>query len=284
MMNGSQTTPRPGRPTISSRKRKHDFAAARIPRYWQAGNALATHIADGVNMLFPEGERFFVRSVRHYLDRIQKEDPELASEVKGFFGQEGNHAREHERFFAHMRDQGYEIDEFLEEFTRTLRYLENLSPPALRLASTAAAEHFTAIMARGALGEGALLDSAHPAMRDFLRWHAAEEIEHKSVAFDVLQRVAPSYALRVAGLAMATGFLLYWWQRGTRLLMAQDGMSREDAKAAMAELRKIEGGDRAILRDVFLKGALEYLKPGFHPWDHDDAHLAEQVMAELEAA
>ena len=40
-------------------------------------------------------------------------------------------------------------------------------------------------------------------MREMLAWHAAEEIEHKAVAFDVLQAVAPSYALRMAGLFFA---------------------------------------------------------------------------------
>ena len=41
-------------------------------------------------------ERFFVRSVRHYLDRI--EDADERADVRGFFGQEGRHAAEHERY------------------------------------------------------------------------------------------------------------------------------------------------------------------------------------------
>src|SRR6185436_14245080 len=71
---------------------------APVPRYWFGDNVVATHIANGVNLLFPAGERFFVRSVNHYLGQI--EDPLLREQIKGFFGQEGRHAREHERFFA----------------------------------------------------------------------------------------------------------------------------------------------------------------------------------------
>ena len=45
----------------------------RIPRHWFGGNALATHIVNGVNLLFPAGEQFFVRSVRRYLDAVEGE-------------------------------------------------------------------------------------------------------------------------------------------------------------------------------------------------------------------
>src|SRR5882724_6040924 len=69
-----------------------------IPRHWFAGNVWATQVVNGVNLLFPAGERYFVRAVNHYAKKI--DDPLLAAQVRGFFGQEGRHAREHERFFA----------------------------------------------------------------------------------------------------------------------------------------------------------------------------------------
>jgi len=50
-----------------------------VPRHWLAGNAAATAISNGLNMLFPAGERFFVRSVNHYVDRI--EDPTLREQL-----------------------------------------------------------------------------------------------------------------------------------------------------------------------------------------------------------
>ena len=72
---------------------------------------VATHIANGVNLLFPAGERFFVRSVKHYLDRI--EDEHLKERVRGFFGQEGRHAKEHDVFNRILEEQGYDVDRFL---------------------------------------------------------------------------------------------------------------------------------------------------------------------------
>ncbi|HJL49314.1 MAG TPA: metal-dependent hydrolase, partial [Polyangiaceae bacterium LLY-WYZ-15_(1-7)] len=281
------TTSEPRRLPIRTRKLRLPFQTPPIPRHWHGGSPVATHLFNGVNLLFPYGERFFVRSVRHYLDAV-KDDPELLADIRGFFGQEGNHAREHERYFEVLESQGYEIREFLDQFERSFAFLERRFPPVMHLAATAAAEHFTAIMARYAFQDRDFLENAHPTMRDLILWHAAEEIEHKAVAFDVLQKVAPSYPLRVAGFLLASAFLMFWWFRGVRMLLRQDGLSRaairEDAER-LGRLRDELGvGERDILRDVFLQGLRSYARPGFHPWDDDDRALVEEYVAELDAA
>src|SRR5438552_2843891 len=79
----------------------------RVPRHWLGGNAVATQMVNGVNLLFPIGERFFVRSVHHYLGRIT--DPALRAQVRGFASQEGRHAQAHERFFGVLERQGYDV-------------------------------------------------------------------------------------------------------------------------------------------------------------------------------
>src|SRR5205085_1059747 len=135
-----------------------------IPRHWFGESGFASHLVNGVNLLFPDGERFFVRSVRHYLDRIA-DDPELLAQVKGFCGQEGRHAKAHEDFFEVLKAQGYELDGFMERYRRAAYvHLERVTTPALRLSATVALEHFTAIMAENAFRDG-LLDQAHPTMR-----------------------------------------------------------------------------------------------------------------------
>ena len=100
------------RPPITPRPGPREFDG--VPKHWFAGLPVPTQISNGVNLLFPAGERFFVRSVYHYLDRI--DDPKLKEAIKGFGGQEGRHARSHEDFFAAMRGHGYEIDRFLKVY------------------------------------------------------------------------------------------------------------------------------------------------------------------------
>jgi predicted metal-dependent hydrolase len=262
--------PRPRSPDL-------DFDAS-VPRHWFGNNVVGTHVANGVNLLFPAGERFFVRSVNRYLGEVS--DPLLRAQVKGFFAQEGRHAHEHERVFRMLEAQGYEIEPFLRAYERiAYGVIEKIAPPSLALATTAACEHFTAILAEGALRER-LLDLAHPTMRALLLWHAAEEIEHRAVAFDVLKRVHPSYALRIAGLALAATCLGGFWVAATLTLLWQErglaqGRLRNDFRVARSRARK---------RSVFVRGIRAYLVPGFHPLDNPIDSLAESYLASVHLA
>ena len=259
--------PRPRSPRV-------DFDAP-VPRHWFGGNVVASILVDGVNLLFPAGERFFVRSVNHYKDRIA--DPLLRAQIKGFFGQEGHHAREHERFFAIMEAQGYEIERFLRVYDRiAYGVIERLAPPSLRLATTAACEHFTAILAEEALGTR-VLDRAHPTMQALLRWHASEEIEHRAVAFDVLQAVDDRYALRVAGLAMATLCLGGFWAAAFAMLLSQEKRLERGRLAADWKVARREGRGRVVFR----RGIREYLRRDFHPSQKDTDHLAAAYLASV---
>lgn len=267
---------RDGQRTEPITPRSPRFAFERdIERHWFGGNVMETHLANGVNLLFPAGERFFVRAVRHYLDRIQ--DPHLRAQVKGFAGQEGRHAREHERFFERLEEQGYDIRRFLALHERiAYGFLERISPPLLHLSTTAACEHYTAILAEEALTRKHL-ERAHPELRGLLMWHAAEEIEHRAVAFDVLQEVNPSYAVRMAGMVVATVCLSGFWTVGSLMLVAQDrsvGVRR--LWRDFLELR-----EHRKHQSTFVKGLREYMRPGFHPLQKDTDRLAAEYLASV---
>lgn len=256
--------------------RRMDFPFDRaIPKHWFGGSAVATHAVNAINLLFPAGERFFVRSVHHFQDRI--DDEQLLREVKAFAGQEGQHAREHERYFELLEEQGYRIRGFLRRYQDFCYVrMEKLFSPQLRLAATAACEHFTAIMAERALGTD-LLAEAHPTLQALLKWHACEEIEHKSVAFDVLQRVNPSYRLRMAGMALSAITLGTFWFIGLQMFLRQDGLSKTEVRA---QIRQLHSED-PILKNVFWRGIREYARRDFHPWDNENGALAKQYLASI---
>ncbi|CAN5884756.1 metal-dependent hydrolase [soil metagenome] len=257
--------------TITPRDFDADFS--KVPRHWLFDNATATHIANGVNLLFPWGERFFVRSVKYYADQIV--DPVLKAQIRGFFQQEGRHAAAHDDFNKILREQGYEVDKFLTSYNRLSDGVEKHTPPKLRLAITAASEHFTAIMAEGAFSRNSL-DNAAPEMRDLLAWHAAEEIEHKAVAFDVLQAIDPSYALRVAGMFCATALLGGFWAWGALTLLRQDKVTLKSAARDLGAQRNRD----PIIRRVFVRGIRQYLRRDFHPNQNDDRDLAKNWFAQ----
>lgn len=265
------------RPVIKPRAPRFEFTD--VPRYWMADNPIGTHMVNGVCLLFPLGERFFIRAVNHYAEGLT--DPALREQVKGFFAQEAHHGAAHLRHYDVLRAQGYEIDRFLEVYDRIAwKLAEPAFSPAMRLAVTAALEHYTAIMAEGVFVSN-VLDVAHPQMQSLLKWHAAEEIEHKCVAFDVLKTVNPSYALRVGGMAIATVGLVGFWSAATLMLLRQD---RRAGRTVTAEHRadfKQFQRERPVLREVFARGLKQYFRKGFHPSQNDDLALAREHLATM---
>ena len=249
-----------------------------LPVHYFGGRPVATHLCNGLSFLFPDGEHYFIRAIKRYDNEIT--DPELRRRISLFAGQEKMHAHEHERVFKILREQGFKFDLYMKWYKFTAYgIIERLEPRAVSLAVTAALEHFTAIMAEAALGSD-LLDDVHPSMRRLFMWHSAEELEHKSVAFDVYQAVNGSYALRIFGLVSGSMKLLFYWITAMFWLLAQD---RE------LTVRNFFGGFARIqsrfpvLRTVFLRGIREYLKPGFHPDKNDNYHLAKTYLARTES-
>lgn len=262
------------RPPIPVRRVSLPFDPS-IPRHWLAGNALETHVFNGLNLLFPDGERFFIASVREALPRVR--DPELRRQVKGFFGQEALHAREHERYFDVLRAQGYRVDRFLRRFRRYCEWTSRWLPAPLRLAMTAGAEHWTATLGAAVLREP-VLDAAHPTMRTLALWHAAEEVEHRAVAFDVLRDTHPGYLLRATGFLLATASLFAWAAAGTRMLLRQDGISRREVRE-LHRAARARGAGR--LPELIRRGFWTYLRRDFHPAQDDALAVAESRLAEL---
>ncbi len=247
--------------------RKPEFVPAAIRRHWFGGR-VRTQMANGLNFVFPEGERFFIRSVRGYADAIT--EPELRERVAAFVGQEAQHQRAHLSAFATMEAQGFEIASWMAWYEDTAyRRIEVRIPKVLRLSTTAALEHFTATFGELVL-RTPMLDDADPAMRAMLKWHSAEEIEHRDVAFDVLVLVDPRWGVRMAGFGIAGLSLAVFWVSAARHLLRQDPPTAADR----ADSAKV----RAFWRQEgpgFAWKLLAYLRPGFHPRQAGGDALAE---------
>ncbi|HJL19135.1 MAG TPA: metal-dependent hydrolase [Sandaracinaceae bacterium LLY-WYZ-13_1] len=255
------------------------FALDEAPRAWLAGSPLASHVVDALSLLFPDGERFFIRSVRHYMDVVDRE-PALRARVRGFFGQEGRHGHAHDRFNDRLEAHGLAIEPFL-RFYRRLAWdtIEPSVPPHLRLATTAALEHLTATLAELAL-DSPILDDADPGVRELLLWHACEEIEHKSVAFDVLARVDARRRTRVAGLAIGSGVLALFFGAALGSLMWQE--RRLPPEPAPDRGGRVLGALRRRGPGL-VRSFLAFTRAGFHPDERDSYPLARDHLASLDA-
>src|ERR1043165_1664518 len=195
--------------SVPTRRISFEESLRDLPPHCAAdGDLILSHLAAGLSSVFPDGEDFFVKSVRHYRDQIT--DPELKRQVAGFIGQEAMHGREHRALNNRLDELGYPTKR-VEKFTKWgLELRTKYAPAKANLAATAALEHFTATLAELVLSdETTRKQFGHPAMRDIFLWHALEESEHKAVAFDVYKAVGGTERMRVWTMNFITvGFIL----------------------------------------------------------------------------
>ena len=185
-----------GTPVVRARRIHFAYPTGTLERHFVDGDPIMSHIVAYLSATFPEGEDFFVRSVRRYADRVT--DPELSARVQGFIGQEVTHGREHRALNERLAQMGYPIGRGERGVRRSVAINERWFSPLTCLAFTAALEHFTAVLAETLLDDErahALLGSTE--VRSMLLWHAIEESEHRSVAFDVYQAVGGSERRRI---------------------------------------------------------------------------------------
>src|SRR5690349_16719467 len=167
------------RPAITPRNIRFDFDPS-LPADWHSGEPGITVFYDALSLTFPEGERFFIHSVRNFSSQVS--DAALKQDVEAFTSQESIHSREHMAYNALLRARGVPVEKFDKLIRTGIRLAERHLPKKALLAATCAYEHYTALFAELLLGDERVLAGAHPFYRDLWRWHAMEEEEHKAVA------------------------------------------------------------------------------------------------------
>jgi len=272
-------TPRPiPERTISVRRPGLSYADDRTPRYFVADDILRSHIAAMLSSVFPEGEDFFVRSVKAYRNQIT--DPVLKEQVKGFIGQEALHGREHRAFNDRLHELGYPTRFTDKRVKIGLGILGKVAPKAHQLAVTAALEHYTATLAEALLRDDKARDEfVTDETRTLFTWHALEETEHKSVAFDVFQHVSGERRVRVGTMyAIHVGFLFAMTMSVTISLLF-DRYARRHPLKVLRSLGRLR--THVFFQPAVLRRLKDYDRADFHPDDHDTVELLDRWRAEL---
>ncbi|GGF55321.1 hypothetical protein GCM10007301_13690 [Azorhizobium oxalatiphilum] len=238
---------------------------------WLDDDMVKTLLIDGLSIFLPEGERFFIRSLKHYGPKLA--DKQLAAEISGYAVQEAFHTREHEEYNRAMEKLGYDV----EAMEKPIRMgFELVKDPLHRLAITCAIEHMTATLSTLTLRHPDLLDNAAPAYRRLWMWHALEELEHKAVALDVLKAATPNmsgwqrYMVRVVGMnATLIPFLLLFLRNVPIYAKAEGVKTGFGFWMRFIKTTMISPGYwRRCIPNV-----LRYYLPGFDPRNADDQEL-----------
>ncbi|MEN8424839.1 metal-dependent hydrolase [Acinetobacter junii] len=165
--------------------RRMDYNFENTPKYWCANDPAMTHYFTGLSTLFPEGESYFVRSVRALREHAKLNEA-LDREISAFIGQEAMHSKEHHTFHISAQQHGLN-PESLEKVTGiVLKGLEKIFSKKWNLLVTVGLEHYTAVLVVSMM-ETVNEYMTDKTIRDLWLWHSVEETEHKAVAFDLYE-------------------------------------------------------------------------------------------------
>ena len=244
---------------------------AGLPKYFAAdGDIVMSHVLAVLSSTFPEGEKFFVRSVAAVRDELT--DPKLLKDVEGFIGQEKMHGREHQVLNDRLAEHGYPT-RGIDAYVRGLYWVrERMQTKKVNLAFTAALEHYTATLAELLLtDEEARKAVGKPGARDILTWHALEESEHKAVAFDVYKAVGGGEFTRIFVMFLTDLLFIFETSVMGIISMAMDREIRRHPGKLLRSLARLPASPFVSLRA--LRMLAQYHRPGFHPNDRDTRQL-----------
>lgn len=258
------------------------MASGQFDRHWLGGDCHRTRFYDALSIMFPEGERFFIESVRHWRHKAEG-NPRLEAEVTAFIGQEAMHRREHMEYNARLAAQGMPVEALEKYITyRHDRARSKLSKAGL-LGMTVVLEHFTAMLADQLLRHPDNLAGADPRMARIWRWHTLEEGEHRSVAFDVYSLVRDKpvqrYFYRCRAMLLITPIFISQVWAFTWTLVKADGR-QGDWRGWLRLLYCQFISPGPLMR--LLPHWFAWFKPGFHPSQHENEALVDRYRAEYD--
>ncbi len=273
-------------------RRKVRFDWSNTPLHWVPDDPFATHMWNVLHLLLPEGERQFIKAVNEATPLV--DDPDLKAAIKPFVQQEAWHAWAHQIVLDHLAEQGIDTKPYIDKFRKFTSAGGNPRPGwpmplqrwwlYRRLAEVAALEHFTAVMGQWLIrNRGLDYVGSDPVMLDLLRWHGAEEVEHRSLVFDVYQNVCGNYPQRALSMLLAAPAFFLWWRAGVRFLMAHDPTIT--AKPRLTDwLRAARENKMPGPWTMIGSCALRYLRPSHHPSTECSTQMAMDYLAQSPAA
>ncbi|PKM21738.1 MAG: metal-dependent hydrolase [Gammaproteobacteria bacterium HGW-Gammaproteobacteria-14] len=291
----------------SLKARKVKFDLSNSPVHWLPGDVFSSHLINGIHLLLPAGELWFCRVYNKALPFVT--DPLLREEVQGFIRQEGVHAQAHRKGEAWLQQNGYDIHEFRRKADWMFEQFLGENPFALpflkrkwsehqwlifRVGVVAAIEHFTGLLGDWCMNNTSW-DQGDPVVADLFRWHLAEEVEHRTVAFDVYEHLCQTqtgfYLSRQAIMAIVFPLFLYFIAEGGRSLGRQDSdpkaqyFSRRGLLPLLLQLER-EGRrtNNVPTMSLIVRRTLRWLSPRFHPEHEGNTEQALAYIARSPAA
>lgn len=280
---------------VALRPRDARFTWERTPLHWMPGDPYGAHATTALNLFLPVAERWFAKLLTDALDYVR--DERLREQILGFIGQEAMHARTHDDVLVEfVRRHGIDPTAFLDQLEWVAGQYETrmaqISDPDRRRKALAsgthalsAAEHFTGVLGHWALNNEWDRLGVDPMMADLMRWHGAEEVEHRHVSYNVAKYFGMDYFAQAAAGLMVSGVFFALVLRGLKFLVHEDpALPNLGYLRLMWKMRA--SGKRGSLPTIayLIRTGSRLLRPDYNPVDEGSTAQAVAYLAASPAA
>lgn len=256
---------------IPIRHMRFDFDSQQIDHKFFLNAELASAYFASLSIFLTFGEDLVIDTARYHRDLLK--DPLLKQRVTALIGQEAIHSKMHNELNDALLQVDYPVQLFRTWAGWVFEYGFNRLPQPMKLSLMAGIEHFTAVLAEYMMQHEAIFfRSQDEKQRAIWMWHMLEESEHKDIAYDVFQSLSNNYALRIAGffpalitilvLISAAAVLVPFYRQPKNLI--RWGYWKELPQSVRLIFGFKDGVYGSTFRHIF-----DYLRPDFHPNDHD---------------
>ena len=279
---------------VALRPRKVHFDWNTAPLHWIPGDPYGSHVVTSLNLFLPVAERWFSKLLSDVLEHVR--DEHLREEIIGFIGQEAVHAKTHDQVLVeYLSRHGIDPAPFYRqlEWVAALydQRVSNAAPGRRRkvLASgthaLCAAEHYTGVLGHWALNNSWDDMDVDPTLCDLYRWHAAEEVEHRHVSYNVAKYFGMDYvAQAVAGAVVTFGFFAMLL-RGLKFLVHEDpALPNLGYFRLWWKLHKSGKCGAVPTTTRMVRSALQLLNPNYNPVNAGSTAQAVAYLAASPAA
>jgi len=252
-------------------------------KYYRDGE-LASAYASAMSIFLTFGEELVIETARHHRDFIT--DPVLKQRVTALIGQEAIHSKIHNDFNETLKDYRYPVSFYRFLAEHVFKYGFGQFPQPLKLSLMAGIEHFTAVFAEFAMKHEDLLWSTQAEEKTISMWlwHFMEESEHKDVAFDVFQTLSGNYSLRIFGFLFSAFTIMGLVPLGAfgipLLRKPSNAISSTYWKDVVRSVYILCNTKDGIFGST-IGHVSEYLRPDFHPNDHDTSMYVDALKDKL---
>ncbi len=268
---------------VPIRHMEFKFDAKDVDTNFYLNTELATAYFEALSIFLTYGEDLVIDTARYHRQFVT--DPVLKQRVTALIGQEAIHSKMHNEWNDVLAQHRFPVTFYRFLGDKVFEYGFKKLPNRMQLSMMAGIEHFTAVLAEFMMKhEENFFATDDEKQRALWMWHMLEESEHKDIAYDVYLELSGSYPLRIAGFVIAAitiivlvpfaGSLIPIIRRPANLLSLTYW---KDVKRSAGLLF----GTKEGVYGSSIMHILDYLRPDFHPNDHDTTEYLEYYKKRL---